>query len=105
MNHPAFTPGDAGPIIDPTDGEFLWRWGTYFAEAEVEMSAGAQQIAFYHRPLASVLNAAADAGWRLDRFVERGFSSAAVASEPGYAGQEQMPRLLGARWVNTQGGG
>lgn len=105
MNHPAFTAASAGPIVDPADGEFLWRWGDYFAEATVAMPAGEESIAFYHRPLAAILNAAAAAGWMLDRFVERGFSPEAVASEPGYVGQEQMPRLLGARWINTQGGG
>lgn len=105
MNHPAFTPEGAGPIMDPADGEFLWRWGDYFTEARVEMSAGQESVAFYHRPLAAILNAAAEAGWLLSRIVERGFSGDAIAAEPGYAGQEQMPRLLGVRWINTQGGG
>lgn len=103
MNHPAFTAEGAGPLMDPSDGEFLWRWGGYFEEAETEMRAGDTSVKFHHRPLAAILTAAAAAGWYLDRLIERGFSDEAVATEPGYAGQQQMPRLLGARWINTQG--
>ena len=99
MNHPAFTPATAGPVMDHTDGEMLWSWGNYFDHAPVSMPAGDREIVFYHRPLGDVLNAAAAAGWSLDRFVEHGFSAAAIAAVPGYAGQEQMPRLLGVRWL------
>ena len=102
-NHPAFTAEASGPIMDPSDGEILWRWGEYFVPAAISMPTDAAPVTFYHRPLGVILEAAAAAGWVLDRFVETGFSAAAVASEPGYAGQEQMPRLLGARWINTQG--
>lgn len=102
-NHPAFTAEDAGPIMDPSDGEVLWRWGRYFKEEAVPMTAADGHVTFHHRPLASIVNAAAAAGWRLDRLVEAGFSKAAIATEPGYVGQEQMPRLLGVRWMNTQG--
>lgn len=99
MNHPAFTPTLAGPIIDQTDGEILWRWGDYFDPAPVTMPAGDSEVIFYHRPLGHVLNAAAAAGFSLDRLTEHGFSAAAIAAVPGYAGQEQMPRLLGVRWL------
>lgn len=103
MNHPAFTADGAGPIMDPTDGEFLWRWGNYFEPASCRMEGSDSEVTFYHRPLADILNAAGDAGWMLEEMVESGFSAAATAAEPGYAGQEQMPRLLGVRWMNTQG--
>ncbi len=102
-NHPAFTAADAGPIMDPSDGEILWRWGDYFEESAVAMPAGGSHVTFHHRPLATILNAASEAGWMLESFVEAGFSKAAIATEPGYVGQEQMPRLLGVRWTNTQG--
>ncbi len=104
MNHPAFTAAGAGPILDPTDGEVLWRWGSYFEQASSAMATTGAEVTFYHRPLADILNAAAAAGWMLDEIVETGFSKAALATEPGYVGQEQMPRLLGVRWMNTQGG-
>ncbi len=29
VNHPLFTAPGSGPIVDPTDGEVFWRWGTY----------------------------------------------------------------------------
>ncbi len=104
MNHPAFTADGAGPIMDPSDGEMLWRWGRYFEKEACAMDTRRGAVTFYHRPLATILNTASDAGWVLERFVEVGFSKAAIATEPGYLGQEQMPRLLGARWMNTQGG-
>lgn len=102
-NHPAFTAPDAGPILDQVDGEFLWRWGSYFDAAQVAMPAGDSVVTFFHRPLEAILNSAAAAGWELERLVERGLSRAAIAAHPGYAGQEQMPRLLGVRWTTTQG--
>lgn len=104
MNHPAFTADGAGPIMDPSDGEVLWRWGNYFDAAECRMAGTGSAITFYHRPLADILNAASSSGWMLDTMVETGFSRAAVEAQPGYVGQEQMPRLLGVRWMNTQGG-
>jgi SAM-dependent methyltransferase len=103
MNHPAFTAAGSGPILDQTDGEILWRWGDYFEAGTTMMAAKRTDISFHHRPLATILNTAAAAGWKLEELVETGFSEAALATEPGYVGQEQMPRLLGARWSNTQG--
>ncbi len=103
MNHPAFTAAGAGPILDPTDGEVLWRWGSYFDAQACPMATGDGEVTFFHRPLADILNAAAAAGWMLDEVIETGFSQAALATQPGYVGQEQLPRLLGARWMNTQG--
>ena len=103
MNHPAFTSEAAGPIVDSVDGELLWRWGDYFRATRIPMATPHAEVTFYHRPLGDILNAAANAGWCLDEFVEAGFSDAAVATEPGYEGQQQIPRLLGVRWMNTQG--
>jgi len=103
MNHPAFTADGAGPIVDPSDGEVLWRWGDYFTASICEMATPYRAVTFHHRPLSQVLNGAAGAGWMLQEIVETGFSDAALAAHPGYVGQEQTPRLLGARWMNTQG--
>lgn len=99
LNHPAFTSAGAGPIIDQADGEILWRWGNYFDGSETEMSAGGDSVVFHHRPLGQLVNSAAAAGWALERLIEVGFSPAAIAAQPGYLGQEQMPRLLGLRWT------
>jgi SAM-dependent methyltransferase len=101
MNHPAFTPATSGPIMDAADGEILWRWGDYFKPAPVALPAADREVVFYHRPLGDLLNAAAAARWSLDKLVERGLSQAAITAVPDYAGQEQMPRLLGVRWLRT----
>jgi hypothetical protein len=48
--------------------------------------------------MADLLNAATDSGWDLQRLEERGISTASVERYPEYAGQEHIPRLLGAKW-------
>ncbi len=98
MNHPAYTPPGAGPIVDENDGEVLWRWGRYFEEVAGTQPAGDDQVVFHHRPLGVILTAAGEAGWGLRRLVEEGLTAGAVARDPGFAGQEHMPRLLGVRW-------
>ena len=98
MNHPAYTPDGAGPVVDANDGEVLWRWGSYFDRGAGTEPAGPASVVFHHRPLGDLLTAAALAGLVLERLDERGLSPEAVARDPGYAGQEHLPRLLGARW-------
>ncbi len=90
MNHPLYTAPEAAPVVDPTDGELFWRWGRYLKpEDTVDPASG---VVFHHRPLSGVLNAAAEAGWSLERLVER------PIIKPELAGQDNIPRLLGARW-------
>ena len=98
MNHPAYTPPGAGPVIDMSDGEVLWRWGSYFDEAEGTEPAGEGTVVFHHRPLATILSSASSHGFDLLRIEEAGLDPAVVAEDPGLAGQEHLPRLLGARW-------
>ena len=98
-NHPAFTAEGAGPIIDLTDGEVLWRWGPYFeTQAVPTVIDGARVVTFHHRPLGAILTAAAEAGWCLERCEERPLSADAIIANPGYQGQEFAPRLVGMRW-------
>jgi SAM-dependent methyltransferase len=97
INHPIWTAPESSPI-EESDGEILWRPGFYFGRGHSEEPAGVGSVRFYHRTLADVLNAASSAGWDLDRIEERGVSPAQVARYPEYLGQEQIPRLLGARW-------
>ncbi len=97
-NHPAFTAEGAGPVVDPSDGEVLWRWGAYFRPHRVVVPHDGHGVLYHHRPLSTLLTSACGAGWLLDAVEERPLGAAAVASEPGYAGQEQVPRLLGLRW-------
>ena len=96
MNHPAYTPSGAGPVIDPTDGEVYWRWGDYTEEGAGDEPAGDGSITFHHRPLGTVLTTAADAGWVLERVVERPATGEALAALIG--DQRHIPRLLGVRW-------
>jgi SAM-dependent methyltransferase len=98
MNHPAFTSQGAGPIVDVTDGEVLWRWGTYFSQGTSEEPAGATKVTFHHRPLGQLLTEAAGAGWGLETLKEQPLSPATVARLPSLVGQEHMPRLAGVRW-------
>ena len=98
MNHPAYTAPGAGPVVDLSDGEVLWRWGPYFAQASATEPAGSGRVVFHHRPLGTLLNTAARHGLALQLLDERALGPEAVADQPGLAGQEHFPRLLGVRW-------
>ncbi|NNC76106.1 MAG: methyltransferase domain-containing protein [Acidimicrobiia bacterium] len=98
-NHPAYTAPGAGPVVDPSDGEVLWRWADYFTEAAGEEPAGAHTMTFHHRPLGNIIRAAAASGWLLDTLVER-----ALTIDPQdqlLAGQDRIPRLVGLRWLKS----
>lgn len=97
INHPIWTAPHSSPI-EQEDGEILWRPGSYFGRGYSDEPAGDQKVRFYHRPLSALLNAASDSGWDLRRVIESGISPTQVARYPQYAGQEQIPRLLGLRW-------
>lgn len=99
VNHPLFTTPESGPVVDPTDGEVFWRWGTYLEEGFTEEPAGNGSVTFFHRPLASVLNFAAAAGWSLTRVVELGVSP--ETDDALLASQSHVPRLLGVRWTRS----
>jgi SAM-dependent methyltransferase len=88
-NHPIWTAPHSTPIED-SDGEILWRPGEYFSDGSSEVPAGEERLVFHHRTMASLLNAAALAGWSLERIVER--------PHHDLEGQEGIPRLLGCRW-------
>lgn len=97
INHPVWTAPSSSPMED-SSGEMLWRPGAYFGRGHSDEPAGQQTVRFYHRTMADLLNAAADSGWNLERLEERGISPASVERYPEYAGQEHIPRLLGAKW-------
>jgi SAM-dependent methyltransferase len=97
INHPVWTSPESSPIED-VGGETLWRPGTYFQRGYTDEPAGRARVRFYHRTLAELLNAAADAGWDLRHVVEAGVSPEQVKRFPDYAGQEHIPRVLGVRW-------
>lgn len=100
-NHPAYTAPGSAPVLDPEDGEILWRWGPYLEEGSSGVPAGRGSVTFHHRPLGHLLSAAADAGWCLERLVEHGVGEAQAASDPLLSAQRHIPRLLAARWRRT----
>ena len=89
INHPVWTAPGSTPISDE-DGEVLWRPGDYFSEGSEDLAAGGASITFHHRSMADLLNAAAGAGWGLERMVEQPHHE--------YADQAGIPRLLACRW-------
>jgi len=98
-NHPAYTAPGSGPLVDPEDGEVLWRWGPYMEEGSSEEPAGEGSVVFHHRSLGVLLTAAASAGWCLERLVEHGVGEERAAEDSLLAAQRQIPRLLAVRWV------
>jgi SAM-dependent methyltransferase len=89
VNHPVWTAPDATPISDQF-GEVLWRPGGYFTDGCTEMPAGDSSVIFHHRSMSVLLNAAADAGWSLEKMVEQPHHE--------YEDQAGIPRLLAVRW-------
>lgn len=94
-NHPLMTAPGSAPIIDPEDGEVLWRWGRYLQGGHTDEPQGDGVVRFYHHGLAGLLNMAADAGWALERLVEEPLRS----DDPLLALQAEIPRLIGIRWA------
>jgi SAM-dependent methyltransferase len=98
MNHPVSTAPASDPLTDPT-GEILWRWGDYLSPGQLAQTGAPREVVLFHRPMGELLSAAAEAGWRLDRMIERGPSAQTVARFPEYRGQEHIPVVLGCRWT------
>lgn len=89
INHPTWTAPESTPITDE-DGEVLWRPGRYFEDGWSEVPAGPGTVTFHHRSMSGLLNAAADAGWRLEQSIER--------PHHDLHDQAGIPRLLACRW-------
>lgn len=90
INHPVWTAPESTPISD-SDGEVLWRPGDYFSNGSSEVPAGDSTVTFHHRSTADLLNSAAEAGWSLQRMIERPHHE--------FEGQAGIPRLLACRWT------
>ena len=89
MNHSVWTAPRSTPITD-ADGEVLWRPGDYLSEGFFDEPADEVMIRFHHRPISSLLNAAAGVGWSLERMVE--------TSHHELDDQTGIPRLMAIRW-------
>jgi len=89
LNHPVWTAPESTPITD-SDGEVLWRPGEYFSTGYSVMTTDAGTVTFFHRTMSDLLNAAATAGWRLERMIE--------LPHHEFTNQSGIPRLLACRW-------
>ena len=98
LNHPVFTAPGSGPVIDPDDGEALWRTGSYLETGHTDEPAGDHRVRFHHRPFGSLLSGAATAGWSLQRLVETGVGAERAAADPLLGVQANVPRLAAIRW-------
>jgi len=94
-NHPVLTAPDSGPVVDTTDGEVLWRWGSYLGAGHTDEPAGVGTVRFHHRTVGVLLSGFADCGWSLERFVETPLGE---MEDPVFYAQRHVPRLFGARW-------
>ena len=106
MNHPVATAPGSEPLVDP-DGEVLWRWGSYLVSGSWPQGAGDgtadRNVELVHRPLGDLLTIAAEAGWSLEKMIERGPSAEAIERFPGFRGQGHIPSMLGLRWRRATG--
>ena len=97
LNHPLLqTPGSGwidDQVLDPP--EQYWRVGPYLSEANTmeEVEQGVF-IRFYHRPLSRYINAAIEAGFRLERMEEPAPAAGFMARADEYAAASSIPRLM-----------
>ena len=100
-NHPVTTAPRSEAMVDP-NGEVFWRWGDYLGSGQIHQKVGDDVVVLHHRSIGQLLSSAADAGWRLDRLIERGPSPATLARHPDFGGQTNIPTLAGMRWTSTR---
>lgn len=95
-NHPLVTAPGSATVIDPTDGEVFWRPGEYLVRGVSHEPAGDHTVAFHHRSLSQLLNAAARAGWSLEHMLE-----VDASEHSGASSTTGLPTLLGLRFRNV----
>ena len=98
INHPVYTAPESGPVLDPTDGELFWRFGSYLTEGQTRDPAGDRTVEFIHRPIGTLLTEAATAGWILEEMREQGVGSGAATRDPILAKHRDIPHLMAIRW-------
>ena len=98
INHPVYTAPRSGPVIDPTDGELLWRFGRYLSRGNSFEPAGDQSVEFRHRPIGVLLTVAAAAGWHLEEVREQGVLAETAARHDLLSRHGEIPHLMALRW-------
>lgn len=97
VNHPAVTAPGATTVVDPTDGEVFWRWGSYFDTGVTIEEVGGQRLEFHHRSMGELLTAAAESGWLLDTLIEQ----PGTGTGPVESTYQGIPVLAGVRWLRA----
>lgn len=97
MNHPVATAAGSEPLVDD-EGQVVWRWGRYLERGSLVQPAGQRTVELHHRPLGDLLTTAAATGWRLERLIEAGATTHAIATASEPRGQQHLPSILGVRW-------
>jgi SAM-dependent methyltransferase len=98
LNHPVYTAPGSGPVLDPQDQEIYWRFGDYLQPGASTEPAGDGEVEFVHRPIGSLLNAAAQAGWFLEHVDEQGVGARAAQRDDLLALHKDIPHLMALRW-------
>ena len=98
VNHPVYTAPGSSPVLDPTDDEIYWRFGSYFDDGSTLEPAGDANVEFVHRSMSTLLNMAARHGWSLERMEEQGVGAGAAERDPLLAKHGDIPHLLAVRW-------
>lgn len=98
LNHPVYTAPGSGPVLDPRDDEMYWRFGDYLHAGASTEPAGEGEIEFVHRPISDLFNAAADAGWSLQKVEEQGVGERATQRDALLALHKDIPHLMAVRW-------
>lgn len=98
VNHPVYTAPGSGPVIDPGDGELLWRFGRYLSRGRSVEPAGEHTVEFRHRPVGVLLTAAAIAGWNLEEVREQGVLPETAARDQLLGRHGDIPHLMALRW-------
>lgn len=100
LNHPVYTAPGSGPVLDPRDDEMYWRFGDYLHPGASTEPAGGE-VEFLHRPISDLFNAAADAGWSVQRVEEQGVGERATERDALLALHKDIPHLMAVRWQRS----
>lgn len=98
LNHPWSTSPGSAPVVDPIDGEVLWRVGQYLSTGWHDEPVGDMQLRFFHRPIGVLLSEAASAGLAMEILHEQGPPASSIQRIPLLGLQRHIPRLMGIRW-------
>ncbi|MBT8200604.1 MAG: class I SAM-dependent methyltransferase [Acidimicrobiia bacterium] len=98
LNHPWSTSPGSAPVVDPIDGEVLWRVGQYLSTGWHDEPVADKHLRFFHRSVGVLLSEAASAGLSMEILHEQGPPATSIERIPLLGLQRHIPRLMGIRW-------